>query len=48
MPYAIKKRGSKYVVVNKESGRVFGEHSSKSKAMKQLRALYANVKDAKR
>lgn len=48
MPYAIKKRGNKYVVVNKESGRVFGEHDSRASAKKQLRALYADVKDAKR
>jgi hypothetical protein len=45
MPYAVRKRGSQYVVVNADTGRVFGRHSTKSKAERQKRALYANAKD---
>jgi hypothetical protein len=48
MPYEIRKRGSKYLVVNAETGDVKGTHDTKTKAVAQLRALYANVKDAKR
>jgi len=45
MPYAIKKQGNKWVVYNKDSGKVMGTHDSKEKAKAQLRALYANVKE---
>jgi hypothetical protein len=48
MPYKIRKQGSKYLVVNAETGRVKGTHDTRTKAVAQLRALYANVKDAKR
>jgi hypothetical protein len=48
MPYEIRKRGSKYVVVNAKTGDVRGTHDTKAKALAQLRALYANVKDAKK
>jgi len=40
MPYKILKRKNKYVVINKETGRVAGTHSSKAKATSQLRLLY--------
>ena len=43
MPYAIKKSGSKWQVVNKDTGRVLGTHPSKAKAEAQLRAVYANT-----
>jgi hypothetical protein len=43
MPYAIRKSGSKWKVVNKETGRVLGTHTSKRKAEKQLSAVYANT-----
>ncbi|KKK68670.1 hypothetical protein LCGC14_2941710 [marine sediment metagenome] len=39
MPYAIRKRGDKWVVVNKNTGHVKGTHSSKEKAEKQRRLL---------
>lgn len=48
MPYAIRKRGSKYIVVNEDTGDVKGTHAAREKAVRQLRALYANVPDAKR
>jgi len=48
MPYEIRKRKSQYLVINSETGDVKGTHDTKTKAVAQLRALYANVKDAKR
>lgn len=48
MPYAIKKQRGKWVVVNKENGHVKGEHPTREKALAQLRALYANVPDARK
>jgi len=48
MPYEIRKRKSQYLVVNAETGDIKGKHDTKAKAVAQLRALYANVKDAKR
>lgn len=43
MPYGIRKSGEKFKVVNKETGRVFGTHSTKEKAKKQLAALYIHA-----
>ncbi len=40
MPYAIKKRGKKYVVLNTRSGQVKGTHSEKKKAQDHMRVLY--------
>ncbi len=48
MPYKIRKLGNKYLVVNAETGSVKGKHDTKTRALAQLRALYANVKDAKK
>jgi len=45
MPYRIVQRGSKFQVVG-ETGKVHGTHPTKEKAQAQMRALYANVKDA--
>jgi len=46
MPYRVQKRGKKWAVVGGASGkRVFGKHSSKAKAKRQQRALYANTSD---
>lgn len=44
MPWSVRKRGSRWVVVNANTGAVKGTHESKKKAERQLRALYANVK----
>jgi len=46
-PYEIQQDGDKWKVVNKETGKVHGTHSSKAKAKKHLAALYANVKEAR-
>lgn len=42
MPWDVRKRGSKYVVVKEGSGKVVGTHDTRSKAERQLSALYAN------
>jgi hypothetical protein len=39
MPYAIEQRGSKFVVVNKETGDVKGRHATKEKAQRQINLL---------
>ena len=44
MPWAIRKSGDKFQVVNKDTGDVKGTHDSEEEARDQLRALYANVK----
>jgi len=48
MPYKLQKSGDGYYVVSKDTGR---RHSkapiSRGKATAQLRAMYANVKDAR-
>lgn len=45
MPYAIRKRGDKYQVLNTRSGQVKGTHSTKVKASKQMRVLYLIEED---
>lgn len=40
MPYAIRRKGEKWVVYNSETGDIKGTHTSKEKATKQMRLLY--------
>lgn len=40
MPYAIVKKGNKWLTINKETGKVKGAHDSKEKAESQMRLLY--------
>jgi len=40
MPYKVEKRDSKWVVINKETGKVKGTHDTEEKAKRQLRLLY--------
>jgi len=47
MPWDISKEGSKYVVRNQETGRLIGTHTTKEKAVKQLRLLYYLVSQGK-
>lgn len=43
MPYAVKKRGSKYVVVKEGTeAPVLGTHPSEQHAKKQIAAIYAH------
>jgi len=39
MPYAIKKRGKKWAVVNTETGKTKGTHASRASAQKQINLL---------
>jgi hypothetical protein len=39
MPYKIVKSGSKYKVINTEKGTTKGTHSTKAKALSQMRLL---------
>jgi len=41
MPWKVENRGGEYVVVREGTEKVVGKHSSRSKALAQLRALYA-------
>lgn len=40
MPYAVRKRGNKWVTINKDTGHVKGTHASRAKAVAQMRLLY--------
>lgn len=45
MPYEIKgKKGKKFSVVNKDSGKVMSKGTTKPKAEKQIKSIYANMK----
>jgi hypothetical protein len=46
MPYDIRKRGSKFCVIKREGGRTMGCHTTKAKAERQRRALYASEASA--
>lgn len=41
MPYSIRKTGSGYQVVNRETGKVHAKHTSLRKARRQVRLLNA-------
>lgn len=43
MPWAIRRRGSKWAVVKRSDGKVVGTHDDYAAAQAQQRALYANV-----
>lgn len=40
MPYEIVKSGDKWLVKNKETGKIKGRHTSREKAVAQMRLLY--------
>lgn len=44
MPWKVRRRGSKWVVVKKDGTRVMGTHTDRAAADRQLRALYASYK----
>lgn len=46
MPYKVVVRNGKHLVVNADTGRVLGKHDSRTKALAQLRAVYANTNGA--
>jgi len=43
VPYGIRESNSHYEVYNKETGKVYGKHSNKKKALAQMRAILANT-----
>lgn len=45
MPWDIKRRGSDYVVVQRDNGKIVGTHPSRSAAEQQQAALYATEDD---
>lgn len=45
MPYNVRRFGKEWKVVNTQDGTMVGNHSSKKKAKRHMRALYANVRD---
>ena len=48
MPYGVRKRGKKWQVYNRTSGKSKGSHGSKGEAEAHRRALYANEPDARK
>jgi hypothetical protein len=48
MPFEVIKRGRQFLVVTQGSRKVHGRFTSRAKAYAQLRALYANVPEARR
>jgi len=40
VPYAVEKRGDKWVTINSDTNEVKGTHDSKAKATRQMRLLY--------
>lgn len=44
MPYRIEKRGSKYAIINKNTGKTVGKSTTKAKAEASVRARYAGEK----
>jgi hypothetical protein len=41
MPYAVKKTGSTYQVINFDTGHIFAKHATLNKAMSQMKLLHA-------
>ena len=50
MPYIIRRSGKKHCVYNKDTGKLIpgGCHDEAGDALAHMRALYANVEDAKK
>jgi len=48
MPWSIQRAGSKYEVINSETGRVVGTHPTRAQAVNQQQALYANVPESQK
>lgn len=46
MPWKIREEGDEFLVVTKDGKKIMGRHGSKSKARRQLAALYANEPSA--
>lgn len=46
MPFGIKKVGSEWEVYNKDTGKVYGKHKTKKKAIRQLKAIKMNYDES--
>lgn len=46
MPYKVVKSGDKYQVRKKDDNKIMGTHESRKKALNQIKAIYANEKQA--
>jgi hypothetical protein len=44
MPYAIRKRDDNFDVIRKDNGETISRHTSRAKAVKAIRAIYAHEK----
>lgn len=44
MPFGIRRQGKKYQVVNRETGRVLGEHASMKAAQAQMAAVMSSMR----
>lgn len=42
MPYIIEEKGDKFILSNKNTGRVIAAHKTKAKASAQMKSLYAH------
>ena len=42
MPYKVQKSGDKHCVVNSENGKTVNCHDTRAKALRQMKAIYAN------
>lgn len=45
MPYKIVRKGTKWYVINKDTGKSHGAHSNQKKAMAQMRLLYMKERE---
>jgi len=48
MPFGIRKDHNKWVVYNRETGRVFGHHSTRDSALSQLAVLHMRTRNEHR
>lgn len=48
MPFHIEREGKKYKVITTATGKVHGVHTSEKDALSQMRAMYANIPEARR
>lgn len=48
MPYEITKKGKKFILSNRDTGRVVAAHDTKKKAVKQMQAIYFSEQRSKK
>lgn len=45
MPFSVKYCDGEWIVFNKDTQKIYGKHKTKDKAVRQLKAIYANYKE---